>query len=126
MAETPQKPRQIAKRNRAFNIEILKCLDGKGSLIESLSVLTGLTCDSLKARAKRMRYVATSEELDGPPNRLDGDEMRYLSRVYSRSSDPEVQEFMAKICTCTRKRPDWRSADDAKGRPTKKRSRIPA
>jgi hypothetical protein len=112
------------RHGRPWNIAILKILDSRGSLLGNLSVLTGLSCDSLKARAKRVRWNLTEDEQrDHPADELDPSDRRYLSRYFRDSSNPEVQAFLAENCSLTRRRPDWRSSHDADNRPVGKARR---
>jgi hypothetical protein len=112
----PVKRERYQHTPRSFNVALLRIVDGKGSTLEHLAEITGLSIDSLKGKIKRARYDYTDEERDGPANDLDSDERRYFARYYGRESDPEVQEFLSRISTCTRQHPDWRSSHDGDGR----------
>jgi hypothetical protein len=105
---------------KAYNVALLRIVDGRGALYENLHVLTGLSVDSLKSRVKRARWDYPDGE---EPAVLDGDEKRALSRFYRNSDDPAVRDFLVNINAPPRKRPDWRSS--AGEAPKRGKSRRP-
>ncbi len=114
--------RKVVRRERSFNIALLRIIDGKGSIVENLTQITGMSIDSIKGRVKRARYDYVEDESE--PTILDADERRYLSRYYADSTDPRVQEFINQHNACTRVRPDWRGSHDADNRPVGKRRKA--
>ena len=114
--------RRAIRKERSFNIALLKIVDAKGSVLEHLTHITGMSVDSLKGRIKRARFDYDDVD-NGPGYELDNDERRYLARRYGSSEDPSVQDFLSKNTSCTRLRPDWRGSHDVDARPVGKKRR---
>ncbi len=96
----------------AFNLAVLRIVDGKGSPAANLAVITGMSIDSIKSRACRARYEYTDaqvSEVDGGIA-LDRDERRYMVEYYKSSKDPAVRSWMGEhVNSAPRKRPDCRT-----------------
>ncbi len=117
-------PPRVVPEGRTFNAAIMKLLDGKGSVLENLSVITGLTKDSLKSRAKRVRYDYADDAIEPAADELDADEKRYYAARYKDSNNPAVREWMAQhVNAPTRRKPDARGSKDRENPTTFKRQR---
>jgi hypothetical protein len=102
--------KKSSRREREFNIALMDIVDGRGSTIDRLAIVTGLTHDSIKARVKRARY--DYKDLPDATPELEADEKRYYARLWGNSKNPEVQDFLMRTNACSRRRPDWRSNKD--------------
>lgn len=99
--------REIAS-SKDNNIAICRIMDGKGSLLESLATLTGLSPNAVKMRARQARIKFPDEIDDGRPDELSPEDRRYLQKHYKNRH--ECQDFLSRIHTAHRRNPDTRTA----------------
>jgi hypothetical protein len=113
------------RNSRAFDLALMRLTDGKGSVLENLAAITGLTPDSLKARVKRARYDYVDTPEDVP--RLEPSDKRYLQSRWGANTDPAVREWLRGINTSNRLKPDCRGSKDDTTRVAKPhRCRMPS
>ena len=103
----------VRASNRTINVALYRIVEDKGSLYESLSLVTGLSIDSIKCRVHTARECYPTEELDPYATRLSLSESSQVSRSIDRyvlaSGDAAVREFAASTFAPRRVRPDSRS-----------------
>lgn len=120
-AENTKRPpsvRAVDQESHHFNICLLKIVDGEKGIVGYLSAITGLSVDGIKSRVKRARY-APPEELERFDAELDREDLAYLDRVYGRSDDPAVRDWLGTMRPTNRAHPNgtrFRNADRPDGR----------
>jgi hypothetical protein len=98
--------------DREFNVALLRIIEGRGSVVRSLSVVTNLSENAIKSRACRVRHDATDAELNPCEGAFEPHDLRYLTAVFKDSKDPAVREFIGTHNAPIRRRPDVRSSAD--------------
>lgn len=103
-----------------FNVALWKLIKGKGSLLGNLSVVASfgrnvdVSPDAIKGIVKRVEHEYSPEQIEST-DELDPADRRYLEKLYGRSDDPAIREFLGSIHAPTRSRPDWRRSTDRVG-----------
>jgi len=106
-------PELESYQGRSFNVALYRIINGKGGVIKSLSVITGLSPQAIKSRIARVRVSYADQEVDLYANDLEPDEARYMQAHYKDFDDPAVRDFIQAHAAPLRRRPDVRSSADA-------------
>ncbi len=129
--ETPKRRPSLTYSEVEFNVALWKVVKGKGSLLCNLAVIASfgrnvdVSPDGIKGIVKRVEHEYSPEQIE-PEDELDPADRRYLQKLYGRSDDPAIREFLGSIHSPARSRPDWRRSSDRVGSHGKaKRIRVP-
>lgn len=95
---------------RRFNEALWRIVNGKpdiGGLTHELSVLTGLSMDTIRDRIADIEYAPEPLE---PGTGLTNDDWKYFGKNYKNHKSAEVRDFYQKITGGQRRHPDREDA----------------
>lgn len=87
---------------RRYNLALYRLANGKGSVSEELSVVTGLTPWSIERRCYRAEKNCSENELNAESGVLSRRDRGYMSARYANMSDPAVKSFVRGVCQVER------------------------
>lgn len=104
--------RKVDLESREVNIALWHICRGKydvGGVTRALSMLTGLSEESIRGRVADTEYGYRPEPIPKGSG-LTSDDMKYLGRNYGRIKDPAVREFLQGLNGTQRRDPDHEDA----------------
>lgn len=114
-------PLNADPESRRYNQALHRIVRGKydiGGVCHELSVITGLSPETIRARVNTVEWEAPPEPLE-PGTGMTSDDLKYFNARYGRSADPTVREFLQGINGGRRKDPDHENARVSRRRITR-------